>query len=89
MRGGSQGMSYKWSPANSYLRLLSSLSSERKKVMIFCTQSDQEQQLVLQAVKQLEARMSSGKVRTVVTSKPDSNVGTIEVSVEDSKEMSS
>ncbi len=79
-------MNYKWSPANSYLRLLSSLSSERKKVMIFCTQSEQEQQLVLQAVKQFEVHMNSGKVRTVVTSKPGTSVGTIEVSVDDSKE---
>ncbi len=77
-----------WSQGNSYLRLLSSLSSERKKVMIFCTQSDQEQQLVLQAVKQLEVLMNSGKVRTVVTQKQGTCVGTIEVSVDDSKEMS-
>ncbi len=69
------------------MRLLSSLSSERKKVMIFCTQSDQEQQLVLQAVKQLEVLMNSGKVRVVVTKKQGQNVGTIEVSVDDSKEM--
>ncbi len=75
-----------WLQANSYLRLLSSLSSERKKVMIFCTQSDQERQLVLQAVKLFEAHMSSGKVRTVVTKKPGTSVGTIEVSVDDSKE---
>ncbi len=81
-------MTKSWSSGNSYLRLLSSLSSERKKVMIFCTQSVREQQLVLQAVKLLEAHMSSGKVRTVVTSKPGTNVGTIEVSVDDSKEMS-
>ncbi len=80
-------MTKSWSQGNSYLRLLSSLSSERKKVMIFCTQSEQEQQLVLQAVKQLEVLMNSGKVRTVVTKKRDSNVGTIEVSVDDSKEM--
>ncbi len=75
-----------WSQGNSYLRLLSSLSAERKKVMIFCTLSEQEQQLVLQAVKLFEAHMSSGRVRTVVTSKPGTNVGTIEVSVDDSKE---
>ncbi len=77
-----------WSSGNSYLRLLSSLSSERKKVMIFCTQSDQEQQLVLQAVKQLEELMNSGKVRVVVTKKQGTCVGTIEVSVDDSREMS-
>ncbi len=81
-------MNDKWSPANSYLRLLSSLSVERKKVMIFCTQSDQEQQLVLQAVKQLEALMNCGKVRVEVTKKQGTCVGTIEVSVDDSREMS-
>ncbi len=81
-------MTKEWLSGNSYLRLLSSLSSERKKVMIFCTQSEQEQQLVLQAVKQLEVLMNCGKVRTVVTKKPGTNVGTIEVSVDDSKEMS-
>ncbi len=80
-------MTKSWSQGNSYLRLLSSLSVERKKVMIFCTQSDQEQQLVLQAVKQLEGLMNCGKVRTVVTQNPKSHVGTIEVSVDDSKEM--
>ncbi len=81
-------MTKSWSSGNSYLRLLSSLSSERKKVMIFCTQSEREQQLVLQAVKVLEAHMSSGKVRIVRTQNPDSCVGTIEVSVDDSREMS-
>ncbi len=81
-------MNKSWSSGNSYLRLLSSLSSERKKVMIFCTQSDREQQLVLQAVKQLEAHITSGKVRVVVMKSPGKNVGTIEVSVDDSKEMS-
>ncbi len=81
-------MNGSWLQGNSYLRLLSSLSSERKKVMIFCTLSDREQQLVLQAVKLLEAHMSSGKVHVVVTSKPGTNVGTIEVSVDDSKETS-
>ncbi len=81
-------MTKQWLSGNSYLRLLSSLSSERKKVMIFCTQSVAEQQLVLVAVKQLEELMSSGKVRVVQTLNPETNVGTIEVSVDVSKEMS-
>ncbi len=81
-------MSKSWSSGNSYLRLLSSLEENPKKRMIFCTQSDQEQQLVLQAVRQLEAHMSFGKVQTVVTSKPGTSVGTIEVYVDALKEMS-
>ncbi len=80
-------MNYKWSPANSYLRLLSSLSVERKKVMIFCTQSESEQQLVLEAIQRFKALTTYGKVQVVVTKSPDKNVGTIEVSVDDSREM--
>ncbi len=81
-------MNKEWLSGNSYLRLVSSLSVNPKKRMIFCTQSEQELQLVLQAVKMFEGHMSSGKVQTVVIRKPDSNVGTIEVFVGDSKEMS-
>ncbi len=77
-----------WLQANSYLRLLSSLSSERKKVMIFCTQSEREQQLVLQAIQQFKGLMPYGEVQVKVTKLPGKNVGTIEVSVEDLKEMS-
>ncbi len=76
-----------WLSANSYLRLLSSLSAERKKVMIFCTQSESEQQLVLEAIQQFRDRIISGKVQVKVTKLPGKNVGTIEVSVDDSKEM--
>ncbi len=82
-------MNKSWPSGNSYLRLVSSLSANPKKRMIFCTQSEQELQLVLQAVKQFGEVMSSGKVQTVVTRKPNSNVGTIEVFVEDLREMSS
>ncbi len=81
-------MNRSWQSGNSYLRLVSSLSANPKKRMIFCTQSEQEQQLVLQAVKQFEGHMTFGKVLRVVIKKQSKNVGTIEVFVEDSKEMS-
>ncbi len=68
------------------MRLVSTLSQDSKKVMIFCTQSEQEQQLVLQAVKQFGEVMNSGKELAVVIKKRSKNVGTIEVSVVDSKE---
>ncbi len=81
-------MTKSWSSGNSYLRLLSSLSKERKKVMIYCTPSEQERLLVLQAVTLLEGLMSSGVVQPEVMLKVVQRDGTIEVSVDDSKEMS-
>ncbi len=64
MRGGMPGMNDKtWSSGNSYLRLVSSVYQNPKKLMIFCTQSVQELQSVLEAIQTLEAHMSSGKVR--------------------------
>ncbi len=81
-------MNKNWPSGNSYLRLVSSLSANPKKLMIFCTQSVQEQQLVLAAILQFGEATSFGRVRIVLTSKPGTSVGTIEVSVEDSKEMS-
>ncbi len=75
--------------ANSYLRLVSSLHINPKKRMTFCTQSVSEQQLVLVAIQQFVEVMNSGKVLTAKISKQNKRVGTIEVFVEDSKEMSS
>ncbi len=80
-------MSKAWPSGNSYLRLVSSLSQNPKKRMIFCTQSASEQRLVLEAIQQFAEATNFGKVQIVLTRKPDSNVGTIEVYVEGSKEM--
>ncbi len=82
-------MNKNWPSGNSYLRLVSTLAHDSKKVMIFCTQSVSEQQLVLAAILQFVEATNYGRVRIVLTSKPETNVGTIEVSVEGSKEMSS
>ncbi len=72
---------------NSYLRLVNTLSSDPKKHMTFCTQSVSEQQSVLVAIQQFVEVMSSGKELIVRISKQNKRVGTIEVFVEDSKEM--
>ncbi len=61
MRGGNQEMDKQWLSGNSYLRLLSSLPQEPKKVMTFCMQSVQELQLVLEAIQKLDKYMSTGK----------------------------
>ncbi len=81
-------MSKSWSSGNSYLRLVNSLQANPKKLMIYCTQSVQEQQLVLEAILQLREHISSGKELHVVIKRQSSHGGTIEVSVVDSKEMS-
>ncbi len=81
-------MTKSWSSGNSYLRLVSSLSASPKKRMIFCTQSVLEQQLALEAILQFGEVMNSGKELHVLIKKQSKNVGTIEVFVEDSKEMS-
>ncbi len=54
-------MSKPWLSGNSYLRLLSSLPQEPKKVMTFCMQSVQELQLVLEAIQRLDKFMNTGK----------------------------
>ncbi len=77
-----------WLSGNSYLRQVSTLSSDPKKHMTFCTQQASEQQLVLEAIQQYVEVMSSGKELTVVISKLNKRVGTIAIFVEDSKEMS-
>ncbi len=72
---------------NSYLRLVSSLSESPKKRMIFCTPLESEQQSVLEAIRQFGGVMNSGKEIIVVMKKLGEPGGTIEVYVEDSKEM--
>ncbi len=72
---------------NSYLRLVSSLHSEAKKRMIFCTQSESEQLSVLEAVILSKISTITGEVRIVVTKSRDSTVGTVEVYIDVEKEM--
>ncbi len=81
-------MNKPWLSGNSYLRQVSTLSVDPKKHMTFCTQSASEQQLVLEAIQQFVALMSCGKELTVVISKLNKRVGTIGLSVVDSREMS-
>ncbi len=67
---------------NSYLRLLSSLQDEPKKVMTIYTQSVSELLLVSEQIQRLDKLMNTGKVGTVECH------GRINLSVDDSKETS-
>ncbi len=51
----------KWSSGNSYLRLLNSLHQESSKVMTLCLRSEQELQLVLEAIQKFGKCLSTGK----------------------------
>ncbi len=51
----------KWSPANSYLRLLSTLPQEGSKQQTISTLSLQELQLVLEQILKFDKHMKSGK----------------------------
>ncbi len=81
-------MTKSWLSGNSYLRQVSTLSSDPKKHMTFCTQQESEQQLVLEAIQQYVGRMTYGVELHVRIQKLSKNVGTIAVFVEDLKEMS-
>ncbi len=72
---------------NSYLRLVSSLQRDPKKRMIFCTQSESEQLSVLEAVILSKISTITGEVQIVVTKSKDSNVGQVEVYIDDLKGM--
>ncbi len=74
-------MNKSWSSGNSYLRLLSSLPLEQKKVMTLHLLSVQELQSALEAILTLEGHMKSGKESlrchtTVSLSVQDSEVTT-------------
>ncbi len=89
MRGGNAGMNEECQDTvSSYSKLANSLLVDPKKRMIFCTQSELEQQSALEAIRRLAVLMNSGGVLHVVIKRQSRNVGTIEVFVEDSKEMS-
>ncbi len=73
---------------NRWLRQQSKLEPKRRNTLIYCGLEQSEQELVLATIRQFEDLMNSGKERIVVTLKQDKSVGTIEVYVEDSREMS-
>ncbi len=80
-------MTKSWQSGNSYLRLLSTLPADPKKRMIFCTQSERELQLVLEAVRQFKTFITVGEVQTEVTRSKDKPDGRVEVYIDDSKEI--
>ncbi len=91
MRGGNTGMSNSWSSqsfCNRWLREQADLPRKHRSTLIYCTLLPSELQSVLVQIRQFEDRMNSGKGRIAVTRKLDRSVGTIELFVEGSKEMS-
>ncbi len=81
-------MIQEWSFCNRWLREQADLPPKRRNMLIYCTLQPSELALVLAQVKRFEGVMNSGKVRLEVISKVDEKLGTIELSVEDSKETS-
>jgi len=80
----------KWSSqsfCNKWLRTQAKLPRQRRSTLIYCTLQDPELLSVLDTIRKFEEHTNYGKVRVVVTQKPDLPDGTIEISVEDSKEM--
>ncbi len=73
---------------NRWLREQADLPRKQRSTLIYCTLEQPELQSVLETIRRFEEVMNSGKVRLAVTRKCDKKDGTIELSVEDSKEMS-
>ncbi len=78
-----------WSQGNSYLRLVSSLHLEPHKRMTIYTLSEQEQQLVSEAIQQFAKRMSSIGVEVQSHMTNGKANGEKKFSLSVSKEMSS
>ncbi len=74
---------------NRWLREQADLPRKHRSTLIYCTLQPSELESVLGVIRRFEAVMNSGKEQIVVTRKLDKNVGTIELFVEGSKEMSS
>ncbi len=90
MRGGTKGMvNSTWSFCNKWLRQQADLPRKHRSTLIYCTLQPSELLLVLVIIRQFEEAMNSGKGQIAVTRKLDRSVGTIELFVEGSKEMSS
>ncbi len=74
---------------NRWLRSQALLPSKRRSTLIYCTLLQSELESVLEAIRQFEDRMTSTGVPIEVMRKQDKHVGTIEISVVDSRGMSS
>ncbi len=74
---------------NRWLRSQAKLPSKLRSTLIYCTLQEQELLSVLETIRQFEEAMTYGEVPIAVTRKQDKCAGTIEISVVDSKEMSS
>ncbi len=82
-------MNESWSFCNRWLRQQADLPRKRRSTLIYCTLQQSELELVLDTIQRFEEAMTYGGVPLEVTRKHDKNAGTIELFVEDSKEMSS
>ncbi len=80
-------MNEKWSFFNRWLRQQADLPRKSRSTLIYCTLQPQELRQVLDIIQQFEVRMNSGEAVLEVTRRCDKNAGTIEVFVEDSREM--
>ncbi len=74
---------------NSWLREQANLPRKQRTTLIYCTLGEQELLSLLETIRRFEVRMNSGKGQLAVTRKCDRSVGTLELFVEGSKEMSS
>ncbi len=74
---------------NRWLREQAGLPHKQRSTLIYCTLQQAELESVLATIRHFEEVMNSGRERIVVTRKQDKSVGTIELFVEDSKEMCS
>ncbi len=83
-------MTKEWSSqsfCNRWLREQADLPPKHRSTLIYCTLQQSELESVLEEIRRFEDLMSSGKEPIVVTRKLDESVGTIELSVDGSKEM--
>ncbi len=78
-----------WLFCNKWLRSQADLPRKHRSTLIYCTLLPSELVSVLAVIRQFEEVMNSGKGQIAVTRKLDKSVGTIELFVEGSKEMSS
>ncbi len=80
---------YKWSFCNRWLRQQADLPRKRRSTLIYCTLQPSELESVLEVIRRFEDRMNCGRDQLEVMSKVDRKLGTIELFVEDSREMCS
>ncbi len=73
---------------NRWLREQADLPRKHRSTLIYCTLVQSELESLLETIRQFEDRMNCGEDRLAVTRKQDKSVGTIELFVEGSREMS-